>query len=137
MRKTREQDALRALAEAQRALQAEKERKNSLSARLHESFERREKFGEIASTSMVIQIEENFIVGTKQKILQIDQAIIRAGRAVEKAMAYYLSCRQQRMMMDKLREKAYEKFQEELRKKELKEADDLNIMWARMDKGAA
>ena len=137
VRKNKEQDALRSLATAQRALQIEKERKEGLVSLLHESFERREKFGMIAMQPMVVQIEESFITGTKQKILHTEQAIARASRAVEKAMAHYLACRQQRMMMDKLREKDLEKFKEALRKKEIKEADDMNIMRARMEKGVA
>ncbi len=137
LKEQREQDALREMAAAQRALQAEKDRKKNLLSTLHESFERREKFGKIAMTSTVIQIEENFIVGIKQGLVACDGAILRATRAVEKTMAHYLACRQQRRMMDELRDRAFEKFKDESRKREAKQADDLNIMWARIDKGAA
>ena len=137
MRKTREQEALRILAEAQRDLLAEKNAKMALLSVLDESLQRRESFGVHAMTSNVVQLEESFISGTKIRIEQTDRSILRATKNVEKATAYYLVCRQKRMMMEKLRERALDRFKEEVRKRELKEMDDLNVMRARMEKGAA
>ena len=137
VRKSREQDALRELAAAQRVLQAEKEHKMELISSLQESLVRREEFAKESVTRVVYDTENDFISGTKIRIQQADQAIERAQRKVEKAMAYYLSCRQQRRMIEKLREKAYLAYREEVRLHELKQLDDLYVMHAHREEEVA
>ena len=135
VRKSKERDALRDLATAQRALQAEKERKNLLLKNLESSLSRREQWASLTAQSNVLAVEEDFIQGTKYRIQQTELAIRRAERHLEKSMAFYLTCRQQLRMIEKLRSKALAQFKEEQLSKEAKQLDDLYIMRSRYQNG--
>src|SRR4051812_31232904 len=99
IRKSREEEVLRALGAAQRAYQAELARKSSLLDELENALERRENLGARAVTIIAFQIEQSFIVGTKQRLIQCDQAILRASKQVEKALRAYLVARKQSRML--------------------------------------
>src|SRR5262245_46098109 len=106
-RKTKEEDALRALGAAQRAYQEELSRKAALLKRLEESLIRRERLGIEPVGAVDFQLEQDFIVGTKQRLIKQDQAIFRASKAVEKALRAFLHARRQTTMMETLREKDF------------------------------
>jgi flagellar FliJ protein len=131
-RKSREEDARAALARAQRTYQAELDRKAKLRADLDGSLLRRERLGSSPIDIVPFKVEDDFIVGTKQRILQQEQAIFRASKAVEKTLRAYLFARRQTRTIEVLREKAYADFRREVIKKEQREMDDLSIMRARM-----
>jgi flagellar FliJ protein len=128
VRKSREEDALRNLGAAQRAYQSELGVKASLLSDLQLALERREKLGVEAVGILSFQLEQNFINGTKQRIIRQDQAIVRASRVVEKCLRAYLVCRRDTKMIETLREKEYAEFKKLVAKKEQKELDELSAM---------
>ena len=79
------------------------------------------------------KVEEDFILGTKQRIIQADHVIDRAKRGVEKALRAYLFFRRQTRMIEILQEKAYQEFRKKVARREQKEIDDLVIMRFRME----
>ena len=132
-RKIREEDALRALGDAQRAYQEEVSAKSSLLSILDRSLRRREELGGDAVPVLAFQLEEDYIRGTKQRLVRADQAILRASKAVEKALRAYLNARKQSRTIEILREKAYEQYRREKAKLEQKRQDDLTVMRTRLN----
>ncbi|MBY0470331.1 flagellar export protein FliJ [bacterium] len=133
VRKAKEEEALRSLGVAQRALVRERERRDSLFKDLANSLNRREQLGasgEISSTA--IQMETDFVEGTKKRIIQAEHTCMRAQKAVDKAMRGYLQARRQTRMIEVLRERAFESYKKAAAKREQKDMDDLNIMRARI-----
>jgi flagellar export protein FliJ len=128
IRQTREEEVLRALGAAQRSYQEELSEKSKILSELDEAFKRREKLGSEAVTINAFQIEQNYITGTKQRIIRQDQAIVRASRSVEKALRAYLFARRQTRMIEILREKDFVEFKKAVAKKEQKELDELSAM---------
>ena len=92
LRKTREEEALRALSTAQRAYQQELHNKADILEKLDGSLNRRQGLADKSRLSNTFvgafdyQLEQNFIVGLKQNIIRADQQITRASRAVQKAL---------------------------------------------------
>lgn len=132
VRKAQEDVALRSLAKAQELFREATELKSRLQSVLEESLIRRESLGVIAVESRDFRTEEDFIRGTKQRLVQSDQAIYRARKGVEKALRGYLHARRQTRMIEVLREKAYAEYRENVRKKEQRDLDDLYLMRSRM-----
>jgi flagellar export protein FliJ len=132
VRKSREQDALTALGAAQRGYQQALNHKQQLQGQLREALERREGLGRTATPVLSFQLEQAFINGTKQRIVQADQAIVRASRVVEKSLRAYLTARKQTRMIEVLEEKEYAEFRRSVAKKEQKELDELMIMRSRL-----
>ena len=130
LRKTREEDALRALGAAQRAYQAELDKKAQLKKDLEDALVRRENLGAGSDSIGILpfQLEEDFIRGTKQRIVHADRDIVRAGRAVEKALRVFLFARRQTRMMEMLYDKAHQEWRKAEAKREQKQLDDLTIM---------
>lgn len=144
VRKSRENDALKVLADAQRALSAAKEIKLALLRDLENALIKREGLGREEPegepvTQADFKIMDDFILGTKQRIERADHSIQKAERGVEKALRAYLFARRQTRMMEMLREKEYLKYRKERARLEGRNQDDLYIMRFRMDKeeGAA
>lgn len=135
-RKMREEDALRALGNAQRAYQEELSNKSRLLSTLERSLRRREELGGDAVPALAFQLEEEYIRGTKQRLVRADQAILRASRNVEKALRAYLNARKQSRAIEVLREKAYEEYRRERAKLEQKRLDDLTVMRLRLNQEA-
>lgn len=132
LRRKREEDALRALAQSQRVYQHELSKKSKLVSDLSEALIRRENLGIDAIGIDAFQLEQSFITGTKQRIIQQDQALVRASRGVEKALRAYLYSKRQTRMIEILREKQFKEFRKALAKKEQKELDELSVMRARL-----
>lgn len=132
VRKQREQDALTALGSAQRAYQQAVARKHELQQLLQASLARRESLGGEATPVLAFQLEQSFINGTKQRIIQSDQAIVRASRVVEKSLRAYLAARKQTRMIETLEEKDRREFKLEQAKKEQKQMDEMVILRARL-----
>lgn len=133
-RKAREEDALRALAQSQRAYQVELAKKSKLLSDLSEALTRRENLAVEPVGIDAFQLEQLFITGTKQRIIQQDQALVRASRVVEKSLRAYLQAKRQTRTIELLREKHYQEFKKARAKKERKELDEISVMRARLKK---
>lgn len=132
VRKRAEDQALRVFAQAQQGVQAAVHHKERLLGELNDTLLRREALGSRPTSGLSFQLETEFITGIKQRIVQADQAIVRANRALQKAMAGYLFARREKKIIETLREKQLHNFKAEQKKREQKELDDLYLMRARM-----
>lgn len=129
-RKLREEEALRALGDAQREHQRVISEKDSLRKELEQSLIRREGLGAAPTPVLAFQLEQEFIAGTRQRLARQEQAIYRARRSVEKALRAYLNARRQTRMLEMLYERHHDEWKRERRKKLEKELDDLTVMRA-------
>jgi flagellar FliJ protein len=132
VRRKREQDALVALGSAQRAYQHEVANKVNLQRDLQLSLERRESLGRQSTPIQTFLTEQDFITGTKQRLIKADHAILRASRVVEKALRAYLNARKQTRMIEALEEKDRREFRLEQSRKEQKLMDEMVIMRSRL-----
>jgi len=132
VRKRSEEAMLQNLAVAQRAFQAERQKKIKLLQELETALIRRESLAQIATGIVAYRTEQDFIVGTKSRIVWADQAILRATRGVEKALRGYLGARRQTRTIELIREKDFLEFKKALIKREQKELDELMIMRNRL-----
>src|SRR4051812_45012657 len=107
VRKSREDETMRALGVAQRAHQANLSRKGELFAELERSLIRRENLAERPTSIEAFLLEQSHIDGTKQRIVQCEQAIMRSNKAVEKALRAFIAARKQTRMMETLKEKDF------------------------------
>ncbi|HAR41894.1 MAG TPA: flagellar export protein FliJ [Bdellovibrionales bacterium] len=137
LRKNREEDALRNLGAAQSAYQAEVARKAQLQKELENALIRRENMGASPMTILPFQMEQDFITGTKQRILHAERDIARATRVVEKALRIYLHARRQTKMLELVYEKEYKEFRRAQAKREQKLLDDMVIMRDRLKEKVA
>lgn len=127
VRTLRQEEALRALGEAQRRYQAEMNEKARLQGELLRAFEAREGIATQAMTSVDLSLAHDYVVGGKHRIIRQEQAIFRAQKGVEKALRAYLQCRRQTRMIETLREKDYAEFKKERAKREQKLLDEFTI----------
>ncbi len=123
---------MRVLAGAQASYQEALAAKRDLVSKLGEALQRREQLGGVSVPALSFQMENDFIGGTKQRIIQSDQAIVRATRSVEKALRAYLYARKQLRMIETLREKHFVEFKREVARREQKDLDDLYTMRSRL-----
>ena len=133
VRKARENEALRVLAEAQTKQRLAVEEKNRFISDLHGSLERRAAIASgtqnlIGIGTSPLQIEDLFIEGQKIRIQRQETVIFRAMKQVEKAMRAYLLTRRATRMIERLREKALEEHRAAVKKFEQRELDDLILM---------
>jgi flagellar FliJ protein len=131
----KEQKMLQELSESQRAYQAKISDKRLLLQKKQEAFEKKNEFASRDSTVNEIRLQEDYITGLKARIVKADQAILRARRFLEQAMRHFIQARKERMMMDRLREKAFEEFKREQARLEQKRLDDLITMRSRLNHG--
>ncbi len=127
-RRLSEAEASRGLAEAQKKLQIEIEIKRALQSQLDQSLNERSDMGRFPTPASGFQFVQNYIIGTKQRIMKSDQAIFRANRGVEKAMRLYLQAKRLTRMIETLKDRALADFKFGLKKAEQKEQDELTIM---------
>lgn len=134
-RKTQEQEALIALSSARQKLQDEIQAKNSLVFALSAALVRRQELAlKSGTTASAYALEHGFIEGQKIRIMHAELKINRAQRVVDKAMRKLIEARKQTEMMEKLREKAWSEYRALRNRFERTQADDLNVMRARMGK---
>jgi len=137
VRRSKEQECMRLLAQAQSRYHQALNFKSELLQALENALVRRERLSEAAQSILAYRVENDFILGTKQRIVQADQFIFKAKKHVEKALKTFLDARRATRAIEMLREKAYEEFKLDLRKREQKELEDLYVMRARMNKESA
>jgi flagellar export protein FliJ len=134
VRKIREREFLRQLSRTQRAHQGELTKKSQLVVQLEKALERREKLGTVNEDVASFYLEDSFVIGTKQRIIQTDRMIQRSAKAVERALQTYLLAKGQSKIIEKLLEKSKEEYRKAFRKKEEKDLDELVIMRNRLNK---
>lgn len=135
IRVQKEQKMLEELAASQRNYQQKIAEKKALLAKKQESFIRKNELLSRDASINDIRLIEEYISGLKQNILRADQAIIRSRRFVDQDMRKYINARKERMMIDRLKEKALEEFKIEQSRLEQKKLDDLITMRARLNHG--
>jgi flagellar export protein FliJ len=133
VRKAKEQEALRALSHAQAKYQAALKEKRDLLDETDRAFSRRDQLTQTAQPVLAYQIENEFIVGNAQRMIQVDQAIFRARKFVEKALREVIVAKRAVRALELLREKAYAEFKTALRKREQKELEEIYVSRPRMD----
>lgn len=125
VRRAKEQEALRALAHAQAKFQEALRAKQALIDETNLALRRRDALAATPRTILAYQLENEFIVGNKQRMVQADQAIFRARKFVEKALRDVIVAKRALRAIEMLREKAFEEFKLEVRKAEQKRMEDL------------
>ncbi len=137
VRKRAEEKALRDLADARRAQARILEFKAGLEKALMQALERRERIGQGPASGADFQIENDFIAGTKQRLVQTEATLTRINRGLEKAMQTYLNARKQTRVIELLRERSYAEYRKERSKHLDREMNDMMVMRARMKEEGA
>lgn len=127
VRRAKEQDMLRALADAQSKYQEALRAKQTLMEETDAALVRRQALAEIAQPVLSYQLENEYIAGNKQRMIQSDQAIFRARKFVEKALREVLAAKRALKAIEMLREKAFAEFKIEVNKKEQKDLEELYV----------
>lgn len=135
VRKKLEDEALKVLASTQRDRAIALQRKEDLLNEIASAYRRLEAFGDSRSSSEGVEpfrLERDFIAGSKARVVQADQAILRAHRAVERAMRGYLNARRSTRTIEILREKDLEAYKKDRNAAENKEQSELTVMRHRL-----
>jgi len=135
IRVQKEQKMLEELAASQRNYQQKIAEKKVLLSKKQDSFVRKNELLSRDASINDIRLLEEYISGLKQQIMRADQAIIRSRRFVDQDMRKYINARKERMMIDRLKEKALEEFKQEQSRLDQKKLDDLITMRARLNHG--
>ncbi len=133
-RKRCEDEMLRALGAAQSAYQAKLAEKRVILREIEDALLRRERLGSEPTTINFFRLEQDYIDGSKCRLLIADQQIIRASRSVEKALRAYLHARKQTQMIEKIREQHFALFKKEQARREQSQIDDLTVMRAHLNR---
>lgn len=128
LRKSKEDEALRALGSCQAKYQEQLQIKKFYLAEIDKTFAQKDALSNLTVGVSQFQAVQEYIEGTKQRVVFTDQAILRASRAVQKAMWIYFSAKKQRRILESLYEKQYQQYRETLKKHELRMQDDLTVM---------
>jgi flagellar export protein FliJ len=132
VRKAREDEALRVLAHSQREYQNELQRKDELKNALIDSLVRKESLATNATSIHSFQLEQGYINGLKQRIIQADQRIFRASKSVEKCLRAYLMAKRQTRVFETLYERAYVEYKKERAKHDQKQTEEMIMMRSRL-----
>jgi flagellar FliJ protein len=135
VRMQKEQKMLEELSLCQRAYQEKITHKKEILTKKQNAFLSKNELVSRDASINEIRLLEDYIVGLKQQIIRADQAIIRSRRFLEQAMRTYIFARRERMMIDRLKEKALEEFKLEEARLSQKNLDDLITMRARLNHG--
>lgn len=130
LRKREEERCLKALAAAQKIFQIEMEKRAKLMQALEDALTRREKLSEQTGAPEAYRIENDFIVGTKVRIIQATTLANRAHKASQKAMQTYLAARRQTMVLQKLEEKERLAHKALASKRDQRKSDELSSIRA-------
>lgn len=127
VRRAKEQEMLRALASAQAKYQEMLDAKQELMNETDAALLRRDSLAEKSQPVLAYQLETEFIVGNKQRMIAADHAIFRARKFVEKALREVIAAKRAVKAIETLREKAFLEFKTEVRKKEQKDLEELYV----------
>ena len=131
----KEQKMLEEMSASQRVYQEKIAAKKALLEKKQKSFVNKNEMISRDANINEVRLIEDYITGLNQSLIRADQAIIRARRFLEQAMRHYVLARRERMMIDRLKEKALEEFKIEQSRLEQKQLDDLITMRARLNHG--
>lgn len=135
VRTQKEQKMLEELSISQQKYQEKISKKKQLLNKKLESFTHKNELVSRDASINEIRLIEEYITGLKQNIIRADQEIIRARRFLDQAMRQYIHARRERMMIDRLKEKAMTEFKVEQNRLEQKKLDDLITMRSRLNHG--
>jgi flagellar FliJ protein len=135
VRLQKEQKMLEILSESQRDYLAKIQAKRALLGKKQIAFERKNELVSRDASINEIRLSEDYITGLNSQIVKADQAIIRARRFLDQGMRNYILARKERMMIDRLKEKALEEFKLDQSRLEQRKLDDLITMRARLNHG--
>jgi len=135
VRLQKEQKMLEALSESQRDYLARIQAKRDLLGKKQNAFEKKNELVSRDASINEIRLSEDYITGLNAMIIKADQAIIRARRFLDQAMRNYIHARKERMMIDRLKEKAFDEFKVEQSRLEQRRLDDLITMRAPLNHG--
>jgi flagellar FliJ protein len=135
VRTQKEQKMLEELSLCQRVYQEKIRVKRELLDKKQVSFASKNELVSRDSSINEIRLLEDYIDGLKHQLIRADQAIVRSRRFLDQAMRNYILARRERMMIDRLKEKALEEFKLEQSRLEQKNLDDLITMRARLNHG--
>jgi flagellar FliJ protein len=135
VRQQKEQKMLEELSSSQRNYQDKINAKKALLTKKQEAFVSKNEMLSRDAAINDIRLIEEYISGLKHQLVRADQAIIRSRRFLEQDMKKYIHARRERMMIDKLKEKALEEFKIEQARIEQRQLDDLITMRARLNHG--
>ena len=135
VRLQKEQKMLEELSVSQRAYQEKIAAKKTLLDKKQSAFIEKNELVSKDSSINSIRLVEDYITGLKQSIIRADQAIVRSRRFLDQAMRHYILARRERMMIDRLKEKALEEFKITQSRLEQKQLDDLITMRTRLNHG--
>jgi flagellar export protein FliJ len=127
VRRAKEQEALRALALAQSKYNESLRAKQALLEENNRALNRREQLARTAQPVLAYQIENEFISGNRQRMVQADQSIFRNRKFVEKALREVIMAKRALRAIELLREKAFAEFKQALRKREQKEMEEVYV----------
>lgn len=130
-RQREEDEALKQLGVAQRARAHEISRKEKIVTAIAKAYARIHSIGDVKAElqgAEAFRVEQDFIAGSKVRSLQADHAILRANRAVDRAMRQFLAARRRTRMIEILRDKDVEEFKKARSKKEARDMDELTIL---------
>ena len=128
VRKSHEQTAQRIFAEAQRIYQEGIDHKVSLQNLLNKTLISREDLSKNEISSQAFVLETEFIEGTKIRMIQADQVILRSRKRLEKAMRAMVLARKSVNTLEILKEKDFDLYKKIKRKDAERELDDLFVM---------
>ncbi len=133
VRKSREEEALRHLGSAQTNLANAQAFRNNLVDQLNQSLLRREELARTQAAILQYQLENDFISGSRVRILHAENTIKKARKAVERALQHYLNQRRQTKTIEMLREKHLTEYKKEKNRYEQKVQDDLYVMRSQLN----
>lgn len=133
VRRAKEQEALRGLAAAQAKYHEAINAKRKIWDDNERALARRDALAKTEQPVLAYQIENEFIIGNRQRFVQADQAILRARKFVEKALREVILAKRGVRAIELLREKAFEEFKTALRKREQKEMEEVYVSRPRTD----
>jgi flagellar export protein FliJ len=128
VRKLRENEFLRQVSRTQRAHQDELNKKSQLVLQLEKSLDRRAILGQESEGISSFHLEDCFIIGTKQRIVQADRSILRASKAMDRAIQIYGVAKRQTEVIETLLNNAKLEYRRALKRKDEKNLDELIIM---------
>jgi len=136
LRNSQEQAALKFFAEAQMALQFQLENKMNILNQIDANLSKKESLASQASTSVEsFHIQQNFINGLKQKVIQADALILKAQKNLRVAFDRFKAARQNKKIIETIKDKDFKNYKKEYLKHENNKLQDLYTMRSKIFRG--
>lgn len=125
VRKVTEDKALQEMALYQSKFQAAIQVKKDLISLRDKTLVAREELSNVSCTPVDYQILHTRLLGIQKEMLRADQSIVRTRRFLEQAIRAYIKARKEKLMIERLQEKAFADWKIEQSKLEQKRIDDM------------